>query len=508
MRILWIDDEIEYLKPHIYMLKEKGYKVDTTTNGPDGLKLVREKSYDLVLVDEMMPGIDGIETLTRIKNESEDTLVTIVTKLDDEKLVDEAFGKLADDFIIKPFTPTQLLASIKRLLEKKKLVEEEMMKEFAKEINCLALPQNFEQWIQYYKVLTKWKLRFRKFKSTSFQKIEELYREESMIAFAKYLEEEYTYLIKRNEITTSKNILKNYVFPFLKEGKKIFFILFDSMRLDQYLTLLPYFKKYFNTQTKFYMSILPSATPYARNSIFSGLMPIEILKLYPHYWVWNEEEGQNRYEEELLREYVAREAIDTEINFKKTTHTAFKEKMFDEFLLQSSQFSILIINFLDSLIHSLRKENILQEVISNEYNLLEFTNTWFLNSPFPSFMERLADAGYVVILTTDHGFVQVKKPAIIQGGKVISKNLRYKYGSALQCPRKTCILLNYPEKFWLSVPQKGMRFAIAKESYYFIYPTKSKEYEAKYKFTYQHGGISPEEMILPVGILTPMSFSS
>ncbi len=503
MRILWIDDEIEHLKPYIYILCEKGYEVDTATNGPDGIEMARRKDYDLVLVDEMMPGIDGIETLENLKKSNEDIMVAIVTKLEDEELIDEAYGKLADDFVIKPFTPSQFLASIKRLLERKELVKRNIAKSFAEEIRNLPLPDTWDNWIEYHKIITRWRLRFKRFGERSLKEIEEEFSEEAMTGFGKFVEKEYRKLILNSTIPTSTHLFKKFIFPLLKEKKqKIVFLLFDSMRLDQYFTILPFWKENFETKTNYYISILPSATPYARNAIFSGMMPSDIVKNYPEYWIWNEE-GQNRYEDLLFKFYLEKEGLKEDFLFKKITRTDVHEKIFEEYVNSPNRIKIMVVNFLDVLIHSVTKKHIAEEVFRNEYALLDITRTWFINSIFPPFIEKLKKTEHIVFLTTDHGFIKVKKPLIIHGGRIISRNLRYKYGNSLKANKKGCIILHNPSEFFLPVPQRGMRFAIAKENYYFIYPTKPKEYEIEYKFTYQHGGISPDEMILPFGKFTP-----
>lgn len=501
MRILWIDDEIEHLKPYIYMLSERGYEVNTATNGPDGIEMVKKKDYDLVLVDEMMPGIDGMETLQHIKKENEDIIVAIVTKIEDEKLIDEAYGKFADDFVIKPFTPSQFLASIKRLLEKKEIARKNIARIFAEEIRSIPPPNTWKEWIDYYRIITRWRLRLKRLGEKELKNIEEEFSKEANIGFGKFVEERYPELFKKN-LTTSCSLLKNHVFDFIKKGEKVLFLLFDSMRLDQYFILLPFFREDFNIKTEYYISILPSATPYSRNAIFSGMMPAEILKNYPAHWVW-EEEGQNRYEDLFFKSYLEREGINQNFIFKKITRTDIHEKTLTEIIASKEKIKVIIVNFLDVLLHSVTRKHIVDEIFKNEYAFLDMTRTWFLNSIFPSLIEKAKKMDHIVFLTTDHGFIKVKKPLIIHGGRFISKNLRYKYGAALRADKKGCILLHNPAEFFLPVPQKGMRFAIAKEDYYFIYPTKPKEYEIEYKYTYQHGGISLDEMILPIGEFIP-----
>ncbi|MBD3286721.1 response regulator, partial [candidate division WOR-3 bacterium] len=284
MRILWIDDEIELLKPHIYSLKEQGYEVDTATNGPDGLEQVKQRDYDLVLLDEIMPGMDGIETLTAIRAESEDVLVAIVTKSEETDLVDSAFGKLADDFIIKPITPTQLGSAIKRLLERKRLVRDNLSREYSQELMQAEIPADWDGWVESYRSSVRWELRFKRFGDQGLRDLGDERREELRREFSHYIEENYPGWLKEGGgPVLSPDILPSFVFPNLREKREVVLLLFDCMRLDQYLVLLPFFKEFFDTQTDYYCSILPTATPYSRNAIFAGLYPSEIAERYPRY---------------------------------------------------------------------------------------------------------------------------------------------------------------------------------------------------------------------------------
>jgi len=503
MRILWIDDEIELLKPHIYSLKERGYEVDTATNGPDGLELVKKRDYDLVLLDEIMPGMDGIETLTEIRAESEDVLVAIVTKSEEEELVDSAFGKLADDFIIKPITPTQLGSAIKRLLERKKLVRNSISREYSQELARADIPSDWDGWIEAYRRDVRWELRFKRFGDDGLRELGNEQRTEMRREFSLYIERNYPrWLHDETGPTFSPKVMSKYVFPLLKEGKEVVFFLFDSVRLDQYLVLLPFFKQFFDTRTEYYCSILPTATPYARNAIFSGMYPQQIAERYPQYWVWDQH-GQNRHEKELLKEFLARERIPAEILYLKTSRIKDAAREAELLVSRKEKLKAFVLNFLDVLIHSVKPRTLLEDLLPSDYALVDMTRDWFANSFFPNLIEALAERGTTVVLTSDHGFLRVTRPTIIKGGRQISSNLRYKYGPALNINPKDAVSLADPTEYKLPRFQRPTNFVIAKRDCYFIYPTKPKEYEAQYKNTLQHGGISPEEMILPLGIFTP-----
>lgn len=503
MRILWIDDEIDYLKPHIYSLRERGYEVDTANNGPDGLEKLRERDYDLVLLDEIMPGMDGIETLSCIRAESEDVLVAIVTKSEEEELVDSAFGKLADDFIIKPITPTQLGSSIKRLLERKKLVKDNISREYTQEMMRADTPQDWGAWVEAYRRDVRWELRFKKFGDEGLRDLGNEQREEMRREFSLYVEQNYPNWISNKSCPVlSPDILKTYVFPMLEAGEEVVFFLFDCMRLDQFQVLLPYFKEFFDSKVEYVSSIIPTATPYSRNAIFAGLYPQEIAERFPKYWVW-EKRGQNRYEKQLLAEFLRREGLDVDFLFSKTANVQIAEKDAEFLVSRKERFKVSILNFLDVLIHSVKPDTLLEGLLPSDYALVDMTRAWFGNSFFPNLLERLADRGVKVVLTSDHGFLRVERPTIIKGGRDISANLRYKYGPALTVDPKDAVNLSNPHKYKLPGFQRPTNFVIAKRDCYFIYPTKPKEYEAQYKHTLQHGGISPEEMILPLGIFTP-----
>jgi len=503
MRILWIDDEIELLKPHIYSLKERGYEVDTATNGPDGLEHVKERDYDLVLLDEIMPGMDGIETLTAIRAESEDVLVAIVTKSEEADLVDSAFGKLADDFIIKPITPTQLGSSIKRLLERKKLVRDNLSREYSQELMRTDIPVDWDGWVEAYRRNIRWELRFKRFGDQGLRELGDERRDELRREFSHYVEENYPgWLREGGGPTFSPEVLPRYVFPSLKEKKEVVFLLFDSMRLDQYLVLLPFFKEFFDTKTEFYSSIIPTATPYSRNAIFAGLFPSEIAERYSRYWVWNQQ-GQNRYERELLTEHIKRAGLPVSALYLKTKRVQDSERELEKLISRNEELRVFVMNFLDVLIHSVRPHSLLEEITPSDYALVDVTRAWFANSHFPRIIEELSDRGVTIVLTSDHGFLRVSKPTIIRGGREISLNLRYKYGPALSVNSKDAVSLSDPRTYKLPKFPRPANFVIAKRDCYFIYPTKPKEYEAQYKNTLQHGGISPEEMIVPIGIFSP-----
>lgn len=501
MKILWIDDEVDLLKPYVYFLKEKGYEVETATNGLDGIEKTKTKTFDLVLLDEMMVGMDGLTVLQTLKEFDPNILVAMVTKVSEEQLMNKAFSRLVDDFIIKPFTPAQILAVLKRLVEKKKLIGERIRREFSQLSVKRQTVENYTDWIDYYVMLLNWQTTMERFgddvlKQSFFEE-----RLESNKEFIKYIERVYPKWLKGSGPVLSHRFFETFVAPHLNK-KPVYLFLFDSMCLQQWFNLLPLLKEYYDIDTQYYYSILPTATPYARNAIFSGLLPLEIYKQNPKYWIF-EETSQNRYEEQMLIENLARHRFGEKILYLKTSRNEDIESGMHTILNTNFKFSTLILNFLDLLIHSVKTQRLLDEIVANEQSLVSLTRLWFANSSVFVLLKALRKKDATIIITSDHGFIKVNRPTLIYGGREISTNLRYKYGGALKIDEKTAILLNQPEDYMLPTEHLGVRFAIAKSDYYFIYPTKPKEYEQAYKYSYQHGGVSMEEMILPVAFLKP-----
>jgi len=502
MKILWIDDEVDLLKPYVYFLKEKGYEVETATNGPDGLELARTKSFDLVLLDEMMVGMDGLAVLQTLKDYDPNILVAMVTKVSEEQLMNKAFGQLVDDFIIKPFTPVQILAVLKRLIEKKELIADRIHREFSSIGIKRQSVQNWQDWIDHYVSLLNWQSTLERFGDEVLK--ESFYDEkrESDKEFVQYIETYYPKWLKQGSGPVMSNrFFESFILP--KLGKKpVFLFLFDSMGLQQWLSLLPILKEFYDIETQYYYSILPTATPYARNALFAGMLPLEIFEKNRRYWVF-EETGQNRHEEELLIENLARHQFREKILYLKTSRNEDIESAMKTIVNANVKFAAVILNFLDLLIHSIKSQRLLDEIVTNEQSLIGLTRLWFLNSTVFSLLKALKNKDIHIIITSDHGFIKVNRPTLVYGGKEISANLRYKYGGALKIDEKTAILLDQPADYMLPVEHLGTRFAIAKSDYYFIYPTKPKEYEQTYKYSYQHGGVSMDEMILPVAFLSP-----
>lgn len=501
MKILWIDDEIDLLKPFIYLLQKEGYDVQTAPSGEDGVKLANKESFDLIFLDEIMPGVDGLEVLRKIKSDNSQQLVVMVTKSEEENLMTQAYGGWVDDYITKPFSFNQLLSVLNRTLKRRTLIEEKMAEEYSMQLRTMPEPTTYSEWIEYYRNIVSWDTRLMEFGSKDLKTIHEEKKRDGNAGFAKYIESQYNSLLKGKGPTMSHDIFSRIVFPALKDGP-LYFIIFDSMRLDQYMKLVPFLKDYYEIATHYCFSILPTATPYSRNAIFAGLLPLEIVQQYPQYWTF-EEKGQNRFERDLFNEQLKRNNLRSNFSFYKLSSIMEIERSIEKIKGESTEIVIIVINFFDILIHSIPGRGDLKGILDDERVLLNILAYWFPMSPVFELFKNLMASGRRVVLTSDHGFIRVRRPSIIYGGREISPNLRYKYGPALRVDKKNALLLNNPGDICLPSEDPSVRFAIAKEDYYFIYPTKPTEYEKEFKYTFQHGGISTEEMILPVGVLKP-----
>ncbi|KPK64745.1 hypothetical protein AMJ83_00710 [candidate division WOR_3 bacterium SM23_42] len=501
MKILWIDDEIDLLKPFIYLLQKEGYEVKTATSGEDGVKSANKESFDLIFLDEIMPGVDGLEVLRKIKSENSQQIVVMVTKSEEENLMTQAYGGWVDDYITKPFSFNQLLSVLNRTLKRRSIIEEKMAEEYSTQLRAIAEPTDHKEWIEYYRNTVSWDTKLMEFGSKDLKAIHEEKKRDGNAGFAKYIESEYSNFLKGRGPVMSHQIFPNVVFPTLKNGP-VYFIIFDSMRLDQYMKLVPFLKDVYEIATQYYYSILPTATPYSRNAIFAGLLPLEIVQLYPQYWTY-EEKGQNRFERNLVAEQLKRNNMRMNFSFHKLSSIVEIEKSIEKIKGESADIVIIVINFFDMLIHSIPGRGDLKGILDDERVLLNILTYWFPISPIFELFKNLAKRDRRLILTSDHGFIRVRRPTIIYGGREISPNLRYKYGPALRVDKKSALLLNNPGEISLPSDDPSVRFAIAKEDYYFIYPTKPTEYEMEFKYTFQHGGISTQEVILPLGIMKP-----
>lgn len=503
MNILWIDDEIDLLKPLIMLLEDKGYNVTGVATGDDGLSLLKKFPFDLVLLDEIMPGKDGLASLREIRTLDVDLPVVMITKSEDEELIEKAYSSKATDYLVKPIKAQQLISTVKRILERRDIISRKQPEEYAKFYsstnNKIYTNIDTEEWISIYLELIRWDLELYKFGDEDFRKTHRDLLWTAERQFAKYIESVYPQWLSMGiGPDLSPDIIRKYVMTRILKEKRVYFILLDCMRYDQWLTIKPILQSDFTIEEHQYISIIPSATPYARNSIFAGVFPDEIAARFPKYW----DPEENRYERDLLAIQV--EEIK---NMKGPVYFKIRNMQEAETLeekastYRKARFVSIVINYLDILIHQRMQSQVIEEALPDEDSLRKFTKLWFDKSHIYRLIKELKDLRATIIITTDHGAIVTRKPTIIEGGRAISRNLRYKYGPVIKTNERHCIYIDNPEVFRL--PNTEIKYAIAKEDYYFIYPSKPDKYESEYKYTFQHGGVSMQEQILPLGILTP-----
>jgi CheY-like chemotaxis protein len=512
-KILWVDDEIDQLKSHIIFLEGRGYKVTEASNGDDAVSLVENQSFDLVLLDEMMPGKDGLTTLEEIKEKSPHLPVIMVTKSEEENLMDQAIGKKIDDYLTKPVNPSQILSAAKKILDARKIRADRLAQDYAqasgKIRSALFGALNWQDWIDIHRILSEWNLEIDNFGGADLRETHQGQRRECNVEFGKYVESVYPgWLSRKDAPVLSVDVTKQYLFPLLSQNMRTIFIVMDCMRLDQWMTIEPVLDQYFHITRDYYYSILPTATPYSRNAIFSGLFPSDIARRYPELWKagTRDDSSRNRYEHQLLDDQLKKMGIriksDTRyvkvLDAKEGEHLAKRISSYKNTPLLS-----IVFNFLDILAHGRSQSEILKEMTPDESAYRSLTRPWFLHSSLFRILQYLATQDCTVVLTSDHGSVWGTRGTEARGKRDTSTNLRYKYGDNLNCNPKEALLIKDPQQYRLPSYGIATTYIFAKEDYYFVYPTRYSEYEKEYRNSFQHGGISLEEMILPVITMTP-----
>jgi len=517
-KILWIDDEIEHLRPHIILLEKRGYEVSTASNGEDAIELVKNNSFDLVFLDEMMIGISGLETLTVIKEISPVLPVVMVTKNEAESLMEDAIGRKIDDYLTKPVNPAQILMACKKFLEAEKIETQKITQEYLQSFNEISRKlldnMDWDEWVSVYQTLVKWSLELDRRSENSLKETLQNQWKDANAEYSKFVERNYFDWINTEKgeenPLLSPNILDNYLLPHLKNNEKVFLFVVDCMRYDQWLLFEEMLYQYYNIDTNFYCAMLPTVTAYCRNALFAGLYPIDIKKHYPQYW--NVEEASedhtlNKFEPELFDTWIERKRIKlkNKVNFVKIFETEFGKKIEKE--IQSyyaNQLNVIVLNAVDMIAHSRSDYAILKEIAPDESAYRSLTKSWFQHSSFLGMLKQVSQMKDVkVIITTDHGSVRCLKGVKAYGDKDTTTSLRYKFGKNVKTEAKYAMQVNNLND--LKIPTSGMTInnIIAKEDAYFVYPTDYHYYLNKYKDSFQHGGISLEEMIVPVINLTP-----
>jgi len=514
-RILWVDDEIELLRSHILLLAEKGYTVETATNGEDALDLVKTKSFDLVFLDEMMAGMGGLATLSKIKDIHPELPVVMITKNEDEGLMEDAIGVKISDYLTKPVNPSQVLLACKKFLEGKKITSAQISRDYIKEFNEISLKlqssPSFIDWTTIYAKLVDWSIEMDQHLELGLKQTLNDQIRECNVEFSKFIERNYVnWIEQKTRPTLSTDIVERYLIPELRDtNKSIFFFVVDCLRLDQWMVMESVLREYFDITREYYYSILPTATPYSRNAIFSGAWPAELEVRFPEIWEqWEDDDNsRNRYEHQFLDNLLERRKIQLkpESKYVKILDAEFGRNIEQNInSYTKNRLTAIVVNFVDMLAHGRSDSQLLKEIAPDESAYRSLTSSWFMHSSLLSMLRTLSRQKNVsIILTTDHGSIRSLRGVKVIGDREASTNLRYKFGRNLKADERHAIFIKNPSDYRLPKRSVTINYLIAKEDYYFVYPTDYHKYLNQYRDSFQHGGISMEEMILPVVKLKP-----
>lgn len=513
IRILWADDEIDLLKPHIMFLETKGYEVDTATSGADALDILHDKGADIIFLDENMPGLTGLETLNKIKAENATVPVIMITKSEEEEIMEDAIGSKISDYLIKPVNPNQILLSIKKNLDKKRLVSEKTTSNYMQEFRNIGMRlgdrMDHEEWTDIYKEMVYWELELDKADDEGMQDVVKLQKEEANAQFSKFVIKNYEDWVANEEgaPVLSHKLFKQKIYPEIKGEKPTFLLVIDNLRWDQWKTLRPVFERYFKTEEEeSYFSILPTATHYCRNAIFSGLLPNQMERMFPKLWKnENDEGGKNLHEEEFLRNQLLRlGGKHLKFSYNKVTNLNFGKKLVSQVSnMMENDLNVVVYNFVDMLSHARTEMEVIRELADDEKAYRSLTLSWFENSPLIDIVKKVAEKGCKLIITTDHGTVKVNNASKVIGDRNTNTNLRYKVGKNLNYNKKDVLEIKNPEEVGLPRLNMSSTFIFAKEDKFFAYPNNYNHYVNYYRGTFQHGGISLEEMIVPLIVMNP-----
>ena len=507
IKILWADDEIDLLKPHIIYLEAKGYHLTPAKSGDQALDILQENKFDLIFLDENMPGLSGLETLSIIKEKYANIPVIMITKSEEESIMEEAIGSKIADYLIKPVNPNQILLAIKKNIDSNRLVEEKTTSNYQQEFRNISMKLssnlNKEEWYDIFKKLTYWELELEKSGDNSVEQILEMQKAEANAQFFKFIKNNYKdWMNGENAPLMSHNILRKKVAPLMTDDKPTYMIVIDNLRYDQWKIIEPSVLEDFAIENEeIYTSILPTATQYARNAIFAGLLPSEIQKRHPNMWKDDEDEGgKNMYEEEfLLANLQMLGKGSSKVSYTKITNLDAGRKVVATVPnMKTNALNVIVYNFVDMLSHARTDMKVIKELADDDAAYRSLTASWFSHSPLKDIMKQIAKQGANVVITTDHGTINVNRPSRVIGDRDITSNLRYKQGRNLNYQKNDVFEMDKPLEYYLPIQNVSSKYIFAKEDMYFVYQNNYNQFVNLYKNTYQHGGISMEEMLIPI----------
>lgn len=507
-KILWVDDEIELLRPHVIFLGQKDYDVDTASNGADALDKILESRYDIIFLDENMPGMSGLEVLSKIKTSNPTLRVVMITKSEEESIMEEAIGSKIDDYLIKPVNPNQILLCLKKNLEDRKLVDQKSTFDYQKEFRNIGMEissrLNHKEWIDLYKKMVYWEVSLQNSSDEGIKNILTMQKEEANTVFSKYYIDNYKHWIKPSsddKPVFSHTVLRENLFPEIDKNDTTFLILIDNLRYDQWKVLQTVIEDYYYIENDgIFYSIIPSVTQYSRNAIFSGMLPSEIQSRYPHLWVEEEDEySKNHFEKDLLQEQLKRHGKNYKFSFNKVLNLQAGKKLVEQLPnLLTNKLNVIVYNFVDMISHARTEMEIIKELADDEPAYRSLTLSWFIHSPLHDIMRYLSEKKVNIVLTTDHGSVRTKNPIKIIGDRETNTNIRFKYGRNLNYQSKDIYEIMNPSELFLPRPNVSTSYVFCRSYDFLVYPNNYNHFVNYFRNTFQHGGISLEEILIPI----------